>query len=78
MKFRDISIVDVPEWEGIYVNGELYCSGDRLQTTDILDAAGVRYTIIRLDEDKFFEAGGQLPLKKKDLAELMSTENNHE
>jgi hypothetical protein len=63
-----IAIVDGDDWKGLYIDGKLVTENHQLSIYDILDAIGVKYKYVPVDEDWLYERG-RLPDKLSEVKE---------
>lgn len=61
----EVVIVDNNEgegdWTGIYINGKIFTQGHSLRNSDILQALGVKYETISLNDQEIEHLGWNLP-----------------
>jgi len=63
-----ITIVDGDSWEGLYIDGKLIIENHTLSLYDVLDAIGVKYKHVLVDDEWLYKHG-TLPKKLSDVKE---------
>ncbi len=65
-KLKDITIVDVNDWIGIYINGKLTSQGHSFHTSELLKLIGVPHDYVFADSGWLVERGS-LPENIEDV-----------
>lgn len=59
------------DWAGLYIDGQLKTEGHSITSSDVLDALGLKFKVVTMNETEFDYFGSRCPHEYKDVKDTL-------